>query len=119
MRTRLYFEVEHPIWVDVDNIPEMFDVMKPGDTANTDSVKQSQALAVLRDPDLLSSDQVRSNLSQHLAELWDSCRACLDSPTNETFETFRRLCRPTDIMLALRQLAENNREDRDLCSKSW
>lgn len=124
MKASLVFEVEYDDRTDADSVAVAFDILL--DTAmSSPSVLDGEFnpavisdVSVLRDPSLLSGDKVRSALKPQLGELWDACLQCIEDPDDENFDKFRQLCRPAEIMLLLRQWAENNREDRDVCSRS-
>jgi hypothetical protein len=62
--------------------------------------------------DMLSFEGVENMLKPPLKDLWNACKACIDKPSEQSMEEFRKLCRPADVMLLLRVTAENNREDR-------
>ncbi len=64
--------------------------------------------------EMLPYDGVRGMLKPALQKLWDASCACVNDPSPEVRNAFQRLCRPVDMMLLLRVVAENNREDRNV-----
>lgn len=61
---------------------------------------------------MLSFQGVHDALPTELQALWQASIACYDTPSDQSWETFRKLCRPGDVMLLLRVAAENSRLDR-------
>jgi len=62
----------------------------------------------MKQPEKLpSADEVKATLSPHMQSVWDAAAKCLDAPTDENLEEFKKLCRPAEIMVLLRTYADS------------